>query len=176
MKKIITKKTKRKIRRYYVNSIRIICLVIPSLLFYFILFFLGIELIQWNNKEYSLRVYQSIVIITMSFAALTFTYARTVKGNKKKFQPLVHCGERFLQAAIYSLFAFIFVYVIKGVLFSCKNIVCISINFFLGMVSIWLIFMAVLNFDYAIKKIWKIAHYDFKYSVIDNISDNWRWK
>lgn len=162
--------------------LRLVFLVIPLTIFGFALYLILLDLINSTSNKLSFTIVQAIIIISASLSMLSFNYASALKNQKKKRGVAVYCGERFLQATIFSIFGW--------VLFYFGNLVVVSwgtnINYQLVKTSIKIfgqiirylgipfIFLGIVEIDFSLKKLWKIAQIGKEKFDVDDITQNWK--
>ncbi|MFH1505558.1 MAG: hypothetical protein ABIE94_01045, partial [archaeon] len=144
---------------------RVVFIVVPLTIFGLSLFWILFDLINSTDNKLSFNVVQTIIVISVSLSILSFNYASALRKQNKKHEIAVYCGERFLQATIFSI--------IGWVLFYFGNLIIASwgtnINYqwyktiieILGQIIRYLglpfIFWGIVEIDFSLKKLWKIA-------------------
>ncbi len=161
---------------------RLIFLVIPLTIFGFALYLILLDLINSTNNKLSFNIVQAIIIISASLAMLSFNYASALQNKKKKHEIAVYCGERFLQATIFSIFGWVLFYFGNLVVSSWgTNMdiqwIKITIEIFghiIRFLGIPLIFWGIVEIDFSLKKLWRIAQIGKNKFDVDDITQNWK--
>ena len=161
--------------------LQIIFLIIPITIFGFALFLILWDLILYQDNKLSFTIIQTIIIILASLSMLSFNYASALKNQKRK-EDIVYCGERFLQATIFSIMGWILLYFSNRLILFQEEInfpILIKTSIYIGsliikFVGIPLILWGVVEVDFALKKLWKIAERTRSKYNTDDITQNWK--
>ena len=159
----------------------IIFRVVPFMIFGFAIWFILLDIIALQDSVMLTSIAQVIIIFSATLAMLSFSYASAVKNkDTKKYDMAIYCGERFVQATVFSIIGFVLLYSGNSLIILYADepsILTKSINIIghiIKFLSYGFLTYSIVDVDFSLKALWKVANIGkYKYNT-DDITQNWK--